>query len=116
MSYRGSGGGITGTNNVPLGNRRRFGGEGSTGSNDSPSPASGGPSSREEQGGNGLADLKRGRSPVRCKFFSFTPILAGFFVNAALNPHDHAQPIRMVQKRERRRIAGAIRQTTKQPV
>ncbi|KAG0640450.1 hypothetical protein HOY80DRAFT_1009011 [Tuber brumale] len=65
MSYRGSGGGITGTNNIPLGNRRRFGGDGSTGSNDSPSPASGGPSSRDEQGGSGLADLKRGRSPIR---------------------------------------------------
>jgi len=87
MAYRGSGGGITGTNNVPLGNRRRFGGEGSTGSNDSPSPAPGGPSSRDEQGGNGLADLKRGRSPVRCKFFSScSPVLAGFFVDAALNP------------------------------
>lgn len=93
MSYRGSGGGITGTNNVPLGNRRRFG-EGSTGSNDSPSPASGGgPSSRDEQGGNGLAELKRGRSPVRCKFFSFcSPILAGFFMNAALNPMTMCSP------------------------
>lgn len=66
MSYRG-GGGITGTNNVPLGNRRRLGGDGSTGSSDSPSPAQGSYQS-QDQAGNGLVDLKRGRSPVRCKF------------------------------------------------
>lgn len=71
MSYRGGGGGITGTNNIPLGNRRRFGGESD---NESPAAAPSTPSAPEpreyspQNPGNGLVDLKRGRSPVRCRF------------------------------------------------
>lgn len=51
MSWRSQG--ITGSNNIPLGNRRRFGGDAS-----------------EEPVDNNDADsgLKRGRSPVRGKF------------------------------------------------
>ncbi|RPB15419.1 hypothetical protein P167DRAFT_518612 [Morchella conica CCBAS932] len=73
MSYRGGGGGITGTNNIPLGNRRRFGGDGGS---ESPAPASAQQEPRERERerereysprdpGTGLVDLKRGRSPVR---------------------------------------------------
>ena len=50
MSYRG--GGITGSNNIPLGSRRKFGGNDEA----SASPVAAG------------LDLKRGRSPVRCKY------------------------------------------------
>lgn len=70
MSYRGGGGGITGTNNIPLGNRRRFGGESGS---ESPAPAPVQETREREREysprdpGTGLVDLKRGRSPVRCK-------------------------------------------------
>lgn len=67
MSYRGGGGGITGTNNIPLGNRRRFGGESGS---ESPAAPPSAPESREyspQNPGSGLVDLKRGRSPIRCK-------------------------------------------------
>jgi len=58
MSYRSAG--ITGTNNIPLGTRRRFGG----GDSESASPPA------EDGAGYGSPDggYKRGRSPVRCKF------------------------------------------------
>lgn len=86
MSYRGGGGGITGTNNIPLGNRRRFGGDGGSES-PAPAPAQQEPRERERERereysprdpGNGLVDLKRGRSPVRgwsLIFFLFSCIL-----------------------------------------
>ncbi|KAL7266639.1 Branchpoint-bridging protein [Rhizina undulata] len=67
MSYRG--GGITGTNNIPLGTRRRFGGEGPGSGSPSESPST--PSASAEYSpqhpSNGLAEagFKRGRSPVR---------------------------------------------------
>ncbi|EKG17291.1 Zinc finger CCHC-type protein [Macrophomina phaseolina MS6] len=56
MSWRNQG--ITGSNNIPLGNRRRFGGDTT-------------PSAEDKDGydpsapATGLSDLKRGRSPVR---------------------------------------------------
>lgn len=50
MSWRNQG--ITGSNNIPLGNRRRFGGEDDAGYNPA-APA------------EGLSELKRGRSPTR---------------------------------------------------
>jgi splicing factor 1 len=53
MSFRG--GGITGSNNIPLGSRRRFGGD-EEGSITPSAPAT--------------ESLKRGRSPVRGKFSS----------------------------------------------
>ena len=49
MAWRSQG--ITGSNNIPLGNRRRFGGD------DSPTPETMGPVEGDS--------LKRGRSPVR---------------------------------------------------
>lgn len=54
--------GSTGSNNIPLGNKRRFGGTG-----DSASPQH---DSNGYQGSGGSSDggFKRGRSPVRCKF------------------------------------------------
>ncbi len=52
MSWRNQG--ITGSNNIPLGTRRRFGGEnGDEGGYNPAAPA------------EGLSELKRGRSPVR---------------------------------------------------
>ncbi|KAI5853556.1 branchpoint-bridging protein [Tricharina praecox] len=55
MSYRG--GGITGTNNIPLGTRRRFGGDGPSESSSPPPPAAA-DYSRDDA-------MKRGRSPIR---------------------------------------------------
>ncbi|KAK8171835.1 hypothetical protein BKA80DRAFT_13116 [Phyllosticta citrichinensis] len=51
MAWRNQG--ITGSNNIPLGNRRRFGGDGEDTGYDPSAPAT------------GLSDLKRGRSPTR---------------------------------------------------
>lgn len=51
MSWRGQG--VTGSNNIPLGNRRRFG-------DDSPSVDDGGYNASA-----GQSDMKRGRSPER---------------------------------------------------
>lgn len=53
MSYRG--GGITGTNNIPLGNRRRFGGDRDSGNDE--------PRNKTED-----APPKRGRSIERSKY------------------------------------------------
>lgn len=75
MSYRGGGGGITGTNNIPLGNRRRFGGESD---NESPAAAPSAPEPREyspQNPSNGLVDLKRGRSPIRCRSLGSTLLI-----------------------------------------
>ncbi|KAL1595356.1 Branchpoint-bridging protein [Nothophoma quercina] len=51
MSWRNQG--ITGSNNIPLGNRRRFGGDDDAGGYNPSAPA------------EGLSELKRGRSPER---------------------------------------------------
>jgi hypothetical protein len=51
MAWRNQG--ITGSNNIPLGNRRRFGGENDDGGYNPAAPA------------EGLSELKRGRSPTR---------------------------------------------------
>lgn len=53
MSWRNQG--ITGSNNIPLGNRRRFGGDDDAGGYNPSAPA------------EGLSELKRGRSPERGK-------------------------------------------------
>ena len=57
MSWRNQG--ITGSNNIPLGNRRRFGG----GGGDTPTQNGG----YDSPSSNGMADssYKRGRSPTR---------------------------------------------------
>lgn len=64
MSWRNQG--ITGSNNIPLGNRRRFGGDEHSAQDGgyNPSPSS-----------DGMADssYKRGRSPVRSECLSPTP-------------------------------------------
>ena len=54
MSWRNQG--ITGSNNIPLGTRRRFGGDDDAGGYNPSAPA------------EGLSELKRGRSPERGKF------------------------------------------------
>jgi splicing factor 1 len=55
MSWRNQG--ITGSNNIPLGKSRRFGGEAGGAGDDSPSSY--------QNSNNGDVDLKRGRSPER---------------------------------------------------
>ncbi|KAF8251720.1 hypothetical protein K440DRAFT_595188 [Wilcoxina mikolae CBS 423.85] len=60
MSYRG--GGITGTNNIPLGTRRRFGGDSANETPTPPPPSAADYSSRDSPSDGGY---KRGRSPVR---------------------------------------------------
>jgi splicing factor 1 len=54
MSWRNQG--ITGSNNIPLGTRRRFGGDDDAGGYNPSAPA------------EGLSELKRGRSPERGEF------------------------------------------------
>jgi hypothetical protein len=61
MSWRQQG--STGSNNIPLGNRRRFGGDGGS-KDDNYSSAQ--PSNNSADGGS-----KRGRSPVRCEYYLF---------------------------------------------
>ncbi|KAK8225499.1 hypothetical protein HDK77DRAFT_132633 [Phyllosticta capitalensis] len=56
MAWRNQG--ITGSNNIPLGTRRRFGGDSEDTGYDPSAPAT------------GLSDLKRGRSPTRGMFLS----------------------------------------------
>ena len=58
MAWRSQG--ITGSNNIPLGNRRRFGAEGSAPPNDD-----GGYNPSQPSGGFSDVGYKRGRSPVR---------------------------------------------------
>jgi len=58
MAWRNQG--ITGSNNIPLGNRRRFGGEGSAPPNDD-----GGYNPSQPATGLSEVGYKRGRSPVR---------------------------------------------------
>jgi hypothetical protein len=53
--------GSTGSNNIPLGNKRRFGGAG-----DSASPQHDG-NGYQGSGGSSDGGFKRGRSPIRCK-------------------------------------------------
>ncbi|MCJ1366588.1 hypothetical protein MMC16_005717 [Acarospora aff. strigata] len=60
MAWRNQG--ITGSNNIPLGNRRRFGGEGSAPPNDD-----GGYNPSQPSTGLSEASYKRGRSPVRAE-------------------------------------------------
>lgn len=79
MSWRNQG--ITGSNNIPLGTRRRFGGD------STPSDDNGGydPSAPA----TGLSDLKRGRSPVRGKSrppYAFCDEPATLTQFAELNP------------------------------
>ena len=71
MSWRGQG--ITGSNNIPLGSRRRFGGDGEEGE-DAPPPSDGG--------------LKRGRSPVKGMFPTVPPhsLCAKLTSNTEPNP------------------------------
>lgn len=54
MSWRNQG--ITGSNNIPLGNRRRFGGDDGDDAGYNPAAPA-----------EGLSELKRGRSPTRGK-------------------------------------------------
>lgn len=73
MSYRG--GGITGSNNIPLGSRRKFGGDDEA----SASPVAAG------------LDLKRGRSPVRCKYNRTNlPSQTSILIHRAANEVDAA--------------------------
>ena len=64
MAWRNQG--ITGSNNIPLGSRRRFGG----GAGDSaPSPDDGGYNPSQPQAGLSDGNYKRGRSPERSNVF-----------------------------------------------
>lgn len=60
MSWRGQAQGITGSNNIPLGSRRKFGGS------DSTPPADDGYNPSQPLGVSD-GNYKRGRSPERCK-------------------------------------------------
>ena len=67
MSWRNQG--ITGSNNIPLGTRRRFGGDDADGDDGGYNPAA---------PATGLSELKRGRSPTRgtsSSFYDLLPVL-----------------------------------------
>ncbi len=66
MAWRSQG--ITGSNNIPLGNRRRFGGEGSAPPNDD-----GGYNPSQPATGLSEVSYKRGRSPVRRESYVQSP-------------------------------------------
>ena len=75
MSWRNQG--ITGSNNIPLGKARRFGGE----LDDSPPPARRDDVSDGFASSNGDRDLKRGRSPEPSKYSSTRYRLNRAFAN-----------------------------------
>ena len=56
--------GSTGSNNIPLGNKRRFGGD----EDQSPQHSSNGNGNGYRPSEGGPDNFKRGRSPVRCKY------------------------------------------------
>jgi splicing factor 1 len=64
MAWRNQG--ITGSNNIPLGNRRRIGGDDNAEDGGEYNPAA---------PATGMSELKRGRSPVQGKSTSFLPYL-----------------------------------------
>src|SRR5579862_776277 len=71
MSWRNQG--ITGSNNIPLGSRRRFREEDSQ----TPPRDDGGYNPSQPSTGIAEAGYKRGRSPVKCRFYKFThPLLS----------------------------------------
>ena len=74
MAWRNQG--ITGSNNIPLGTKRRFGG-------DDNNPDGG---YNPSDPSNGLADLKRGRSPTRGIFARPCLLLLRTNKSAELNP------------------------------
>lgn len=84
--------GITGSNNIPLGNRRRFGG-------DEPGNDDGGynPSAPA----TGLSELKRGRSPTRGESSSGHP------TSPSLTPTDAAPSDGTTRRRKRNRWGDA---------
>ena len=87
MAWRNQG--ITGSNNIPLGNRRRFG------------PRDDGPPDQEYGGGhpsNGYGDggLKRGRSPQRGRSNSLNPCLLPRLTSTA-------EPLANGEKRRKKR-------------
>lgn len=101
MSWRNQG--ITGSNNIPLGNRRRFGGDTT-------------PSAEDKDGydpsapATGLSDLKRGRSPVRGK----CPLCCAVSWNMCADASQNSTPT--VPGSARSAIAGAMPRTTRPPV
>lgn len=89
MSWRNQG--ITGSNNIPLGNRRRFGGDDSNGGDDGGyNPAA---------PATGMSELKRGRSPTRGMS------LVGPSVYSMLT-HTDSEPTDGVRRRRKRNRWG----------
>lgn len=72
--------GSTGSNNIPLGNKRRFGGGG-----DSASPQHDG-NGYQGSGGSSDGGFKRGRSPIKCKCNSFLELEAVTDCSTAEDP------------------------------
>ncbi len=89
MAWRNQG--ITGSNNIPLGSRRRFGG-----SDDTPPADDGGYNPTQPQ--TGLADVsyKRGRSPERRK-------QDGFHYGGACTDSPPAEPVEGGERRRKKR-------------
>jgi splicing factor 1 len=79
MAWRNQG--STGSNNIPLGSRRRFGG-------DSASPQHDDGGYNPSKPATGLSDIgyKRGRSPVRCEYTTSYDVLSHTDVSAADAP------------------------------
>ena len=94
--------GSTGSNNIPLGTRRRFGGDNPQDNHDS------GYGSSKADNGEGV--YKRGRSPVRGEE-SKAPLMRNY-TNGVMQ----MKLVLMDRDVARREIAGAMRQRTRQQV
>ena len=80
--------GITGSNNIPLGNRRRFGGDSTPGDDGGYNPS---------QPSTGLSDgYKRGRSPERGRFFTG-------FSTKRLTDYGVVEPVEAGERRRKKR-------------
>lgn len=93
MAWRNQG--ITGSNNIPLGNRRRFGGEGSSTPNDD-----GGYNPSQPSTGLSEVGYKRGRSPVKCKSTSNLRLLRQSLTSRVAEPIED-DGVRRRKKRNR---------------
>jgi hypothetical protein len=107
MSWRNQG--ITGSNNIPLGSRRRFRDEDSQ----TPPRDDGGYNPSQQSTGIAEAGYKRGRSPVKCKFYKPAYPLLSCIVSdlTFIKP----SPPQMGLGDARREIVGVMLRKTRPP-
>jgi splicing factor 1 len=101
MSWRNQG--ITGSNNIPLGSRRRFRDEDSQ----TPPRDDGGYNPSQPSTGIAEAGYKRGRSPVKCKFYKLIHPLRSCVVGH-LTQSQAEPPADGVRRRKKRNRWGDV--------